>query len=206
MEEIKDHLKKVFAEYTGQAYYGRLITAKNVYFELTGSINEDEDDYEAKMNCFNDWYIFEYIAENRSGPFILDYIENNGLSGDVSEALTTVNYSLFEFTGENLKKQFVINDLFHGKKYPLFLGHHRFGLVKGDLFLGRILKFRNENLLLHGVSILPKEAKSALVKEAKKVKKFGSLDLKREFLVKVEQLKTKWRRYGHVAPARIFVF
>ena len=60
--------------------------------------------------------------------------------------------------------------------------------------------------MLDDVSVLPVEIKSTLVKESKKVRKLQDKKRDLQFLMTVEKLKTKWRRYGHIEAKKIFQF
>ena len=71
---------------------------------------------------------------------------------------------------------------------------------------GRTLSLDDQSYLLSGICILPREVRSLLTKQCKKVRKQKDPNKEVEFLLRVEFLKTKWRRYGHIEASKIFVF
>ena len=44
--EIKSHLDRMLTHYTSGRYYERLLEAKDEYFDLTGQVNEDDEDFD----------------------------------------------------------------------------------------------------------------------------------------------------------------
>ena len=73
LEIVTEHLDKVLSLYTQGPHFDELKDAKDKYFTLTGKLDEDKDEFESRMNCFNDWYIFHYRPGNGS-KVIEDYI------------------------------------------------------------------------------------------------------------------------------------
>ena len=72
------HLDQAMKEYMTGNHYDTLIEAKSEYFVLTGQANEDDDDYEARMNSFNDWYILQFMSKRNTRTVIKDYLTNIG--------------------------------------------------------------------------------------------------------------------------------
>ena len=79
-------------------------------------------------------------------------------------------------------------------------------LIKDDIFIARTIEFEGSVYLLNDISVLPQDVRSILVKESKKVRKLQDKSRDLQFLMAVEKLKTKWRRYGHIDPKKIFQF
>jgi hypothetical protein len=78
--------------------------------------------------------------------------------------------------------------------------------MEGDVFTGRVIKYRGESYLLKGVCILPQGVKSILKKQSKRVRKLNSFEEELRFLLQLESLKTKAMHYSHIDPAKIFIF
>jgi hypothetical protein len=203
---LQKHLEQAMQEYMAGMHYDTLIEAKTAYFQLTGQVNEDDDDYEARMNSFNDWYILQFMSKRNTRTVIKDYLTKNQVDDRISKTLLAVNHSLFEYTGDSMKGQVVLKDLLHDKKIVLPKGHPRPAIVKNDIFTGRTLSLDDQSYLLSGICILPREVRSLLTKQCKKVRKQKDPAKEVEFLLRVEFLKTKWRRYGHIEASKIFVF
>lgn len=205
-ELIQEHYDKIISEYSIGDYYSVLLSAKDEYFDRVGKVDEEDDDYESRMSYFNDWYMTSFQLENESATIIESYLKNRQVGESIAEALLSINHSLFEYVGKNMKKCHVLNDILHKKKIILHKDCPEIALLKKDIFLGRVLKFDGSYDLLNGKCLLPKEIKSILKKQAKKVKKMDDPQKEVNYLLDIETLKTKWVRYGHVEPSQIFVF
>lgn len=205
LDVVHNHLDKVLNLYTQGQFFEDLKQAKDTYFSLTGKFDEDKEEFESRMNCFNDWYIFQYRHHDGS-KVIEDYIRNNELDEELSQSLLNVNHSLFEFSKINFRKQIVLKDVLHDEKVTLVKNHPNISLVEGDVFTGRVIKYKGDHYLLRGVCILPQGVKSILKKQSKKVRKTNSFDEELKFLLQLESLKTKAMHYSHIDPAKIFIF
>ena len=205
LELIDTHIEKMLTTYTQGEYFERLKQAKEAYIALTGKLDEDKDEFESRMNCFNEWYLFQWKDE--SGKKIVeDYIRREQLDEDLSQAFLNVNHSLLEFSKTNFRKQIVLLDILHDEKVNLAKGHRHIGLVEDDLFIGRVIRYKSDNYLLHGVCTLPQSIRSILKKQSKKVRKMNSFEEELKFLLSLESLKTKSMHYQHIEPSKIFVF
>jgi hypothetical protein len=205
LDIVNEHLDKVLSLYTQGEFFSDLKEAKEKYFSLTGKLDEDKDEFESRMNSFNDWYIFQYRQKDGS-KVIEDYIRNNQLDEELSQALLNVNHSLFEFTKTNFRKQIILSDILHDEKIVLKKEHPLISLVEGDIFTGRIINYKGESFLLRGVCILPQGVKSILKKQSKKVRKMNSFEEELKYLLQLEALKTKAMHYAHIDPSKIFIF
>lgn len=205
LDIVHEHLDKVLSLYTQGSHFDDLKEAKEKYFSITGKLDEDKDEFESRMNCFNDWYIFQYRHKDGS-KVIEDYIRTNQLDVELSQALLNVNHSLFEFSKINFRKQVVLHDILHDEKIVLVKNHPTISLMEGDVFTGRVIKYKGDYYLLRGVCILPQGVKSILKKQSKKVRKLNSFEEELNYLLQLECLKTKAMHYSHIDPAKIFIF
>lgn len=204
--ELGKHLSHALEEYTTGIHYETLLEAKEEYFEKTGNALEEDEDYENRMNSFNDWYILQFISKRGTRTVIKDYLEKNQVEDQLCHSLMNSNHSLFEYTGTNFKGCSVLKDILHDDKVTLPKEHPPLSLLKNDIFLGRVLTHEDEQFLMNGICILPKDAKSILKKQSKKVRKLKDPSECLTFLLEVEALKTKWTRYGFIDVPKIFVF
>lgn len=205
LEIVNEHLDKVLGLYTQGSHFDELKSAKEKYFSITGKLDEDKEEFESRMNCFNDWYVFQY-RHNDGSKVIEDYIRTNQLDVELSQALLNVNHSLFEFSKINFRKQIVLHDILHDEKVVLVKSHPTISLMEGDVFTGRVIKYKGDYFLLRGVCILPQGVKKILKKQSKKVRKLNSFEEELNFLLQLENLKTKATHYSHIDPAKIFIF
>ena len=205
LEIVNEHLDKVLGLYTQGSHFDELKSAKEKYFSITGKLDEDKEEFESRMNCFNDWYVFQY-RHNDGSKVIEDYIRTNQLDVELSQALLNVNHSLFEFSKINFRKQIVLHDILHDEKIVLVKNHPTISLMEGDVFTGRVIKYKGDYFLLRGVCILPQGVQKILKKQSKKVRKLNSFEEELNFLLQLENLKTKATHYSHIDPAKIFIF
>ncbi len=205
LDIVHEHLDTVLKLYTQGSHFDALKAAKEKYFSITGKLDEDKDEFEPRMNCFNDWYIFQFRHEDGS-KVIEDYIRTNQLDVELAQALLNVNHSLFNFSKVNFRKQIVLHDILHDEKIVLMKNHPNISLMEGDVFTGRVIKYKGEFYLLRGVCILPQGVKSILKKQSKKVRKLNSFEEELNFLLQLECLKTKAMHYSHIDPSKIFIF
>ena len=205
LDVVHQHLDQVLSLYTTGNFFDDLKNAKDKYFSLTGKLDEDKEEFESRMNCFNDWYIFQY-RHNDGSKVIEDYIRNNQLDEELSQALLNVNHSLYEFSKISFRKQVVLKDILHDENIALVKGHPIISLMVGDVFTGRVIKYKGENYLLRGLCTLPQGVKSILKKQSKKVRKSNSFEEELNFLLQLEALKTKAMHYSHIDPSKIFIF
>jgi len=205
MNIISTHIEKIIETYTQDTYYEDMKKAIDFYVEKTGKMNEESEEYESRMNSFNDWFIFNYRLGD--GSRIIDqYMLDQTLEDEISKSLHNVNYSLFLFQKINYRKQIVINDILHGKKFSLAKDNETIALVEDDLFIGRVVELNGQSYLLSGICLLPRNVFSILKKQSKKIRKLNNQQEEENFLLQLEHLKTKSLQYGHVEADKIFTF
>ncbi len=208
VEEIENSIDKILSQFSTGDFYQSLSEAKKEYFKLTGQVTEEDDEYESRMNCFNNWYLFQRHDED--GRTIIDNFENFLGSEKIDEllidSLKNVHHSLFEFSKVSFRKNIVLKDILHDKKIILAKEQSSIGLLEGDLFTGRTIEYKEQTYLLRGVCDLPTSVKSVLKKQCKKIRKYNNEKEEISFLLELESLKTKYLRYSHIEPSRIFTF
>lgn len=207
MLSIENIIEEMLTKYTQGEYYDELVKAKEIYIGLTGKLNDDDEEYEARMNLFNDWYLFNYRRTD-GRRFVDDYAAHNDFNNDkeFANSILQVNYSLFHFKKTNFRKEIVLKDILHSEKVVLSKNNRFLGLVEDDLFVGRVFNYVERGYFLKGVCTLPKNVLSNLKKESRKVRKLASQEEEEKFLLKLENLKVRSKNYGHVDANKIFVF
>lgn len=205
MKLIQDHIDLILQVYTKDKHYEDLKNAKEAYIKRTGKIDEETDEYESRMNSFNDWYIFNYKREDGS-TIIGDYVQNHEVNDELGQALLNTKYSLYHFSKINFRKQVVIKDVLYSVKFVLSKDNDHLALVEDDLFVGRSVSIGEDHYLLNGLCTLPREVLSSLKKESKKIKKLNNVEEEEVFLLNLERLKTRSIQYGHIESSKIFTF
>ena len=85
-KSIEQHLDNALSIYSQNEYYDIMLKAKKHYFELAGSVDDSEQDYENKMNCFNDWYLLQYPLPRKKRTAMGDYLKKQSVDEQASEA------------------------------------------------------------------------------------------------------------------------
>jgi hypothetical protein len=208
-KNLNQYLDQALIEYSSGDHVSTLLEAKKEYFSITGQANEDDEDFESRMTSFNDWYLLQFVSKSGTRTIIKDFIKKYDIPDNFRESLLNVKFSLFEYTGTNFSGRDVLKDIHFNCKYVLPKKKeekHKLPLIKNDLFLGRILTVDDTHYLLDGICVLPKDVKSILRKESKKVRKMKDGFEDNKFLLNVDACKNKWLRYGHIDINNIFQF
>ncbi|EQC52480.1 hypothetical protein [Bacteriovorax sp. DB6_IX] len=205
MDKLFSVLDTAMDKYSSQDHLENILAAKEEYFELTGNLSDVDEDYESRMNGFNYWYLTQRGSE-QGETLIQSFLGQEELSDDLKEAILNINHSLFEYKGLSFTKKHTFKDILHDKKFHIPRDKFHLQLIKDDIFIARTIEVENEVFLLNDISVLPQDIRSILVKESKKVRKLQDKNRDLQFLMAVEKLKTKWRRYGHIDPKKIFKF
>lgn len=203
---LNENFLKALDIYTQGPHYDTLLEAKKEYFAITGQANDDDDDFEARMSSFNEWYVLQFVSMRGTRTVMSDYLIHNPVDDFLAKSLSGVTYSLFEYVGKNLRGFDVLFDMLHDKKIVLPKGESLPSIIKDDLFVGRVLTYESQNFLMSGLCVIPKEVRAILKKECRKIRKLKNPGEELKFLLRIESFKTKWIRYGHVDATKIFKF
>ena len=182
-----------------------LVLAREYYEELTGPVPSDRIEFEQKMTCFYEWFLFHYQGQHLKAPLIHRYLFEHKIEEDLAKALINVNYSIFQFSQGFPLRGVYLKDFVADQKIKLGKDHKSFGLVDGDLFVGRSITCGETSYLLDGICPLPKQLRPILMKKLKRVRKsYNSLN-RQEFLLKLEKIHNKWFYYqGKVSLEDVF--
>ena len=208
--EILKHIDAALVEFSGKEFFDDLVRAKQEFARLTGVIDEEDEEYESRMDTFNIWYIFDY--SHRAAPTVMErYIALHQLNDEVASVLRSARSSVFQFCGENLRRRLSLKDLLQKNRFPLEKGHERPGLLKGDVFIGKVFSHGEDYFLLPVYCLLPENSISAINRQIKLLlKKNAAAGLSAEqlsqFLMKTVHLRNRYRRFTHVDPKKFFIY
>lgn len=206
-KEIIDHLERAFVNFSSSQQLDVLIKAKNDYFKLTGTIDEDSDNYEAKMASFNDWYLTQYKSDESASSLIETYLLKNNIDSNVNRILLNMSHSIFECLGTSITGRQVFKDIITKKKFFLIKEHPEIGIIKNDLFVGRAFILDKEiKYMMIGKCFPPRNVKPILKKQAKKTKAKDDLTARYQFLMMTEKLNGKFHHYNHAPLEKIFTY
>ena len=183
----------------------RLFNARKIYEKLTGKIDEDDDEYESRMLNFNEWFLFDFIEEDRQMPFIIEFLNTlDGPVEDVKKLFSRVNYSFFECQKKALGFSLTVQDFLKGEKFKVKPKHFPVQLLSDEIFTGRAVNCDGDFYFLPGVRWLPKEIRPPAVKKAKQIRKLGDPSVERKFTLDLERVMTKCIQFKHVRPSEVF--
>lgn len=205
-DKLLMHIDRALVEFTGKEFFDDLVRAKLEYSKLTGPIDEDDEDYEARMDAFNIWYLFDFKTGGDITA-IERYVKLHQLDQSEVDLLLSATGSIFQFLGVSLRKRIIIKDLLHKVKVTLSKDHAHPGLLKGDLFIGKIFISGEERYLLPVYCLLPEDSLSPINKQIKILRKqLADTAKEKDFLLKTMHLKNRHRRFAHVSPKVFFKY
>jgi hypothetical protein len=203
MTSIKQHIENMIVNYSRDEFYNDFREAQKEYAQMTGKFDDDNPEFEGRMSSFNDWYLFNFRRESDDKRVIDLYIKDADLRKSLVKALYNTTYSVFYYGKETSKKNVILTDIYNDEEIPLEVSGNDLGIVKNDLFVGRVIRYKNEGTLLQGMCFLPNIILSHIKKELKK-HRLLSPQREEELFLYLESLKVKSMHYSHVAPEQIF--
>lgn len=198
---MKDLLKDIIETYTNGKFENQFKIALSEYVEQAGKAINDSPEYEPYMQRFQAWFVFHW-RDQEGKRLIEDYIKKNTLKRNQEEALIDVNFSFFEVTDQT-KDHWVLYDHLHHKK--LKIKDLSLVLMKDDLFIGRTVSDQ-EDFLLEGVCLVPKNLLDLIKRQCKKVRKLISLHQEEAYLLKLESLCLRANMYRNLNHESLFDF
>ncbi len=204
---IRDYLDRVLDYYSQGPYYDEVKAAKEEYFERAGRVAEGSEKFELQMKAFIDWYLFDRpLKKSEIAPvklFVLEHLESlEENEKAIFTELSKTTHSLFELL--KVKDSDIhLKDLFDGEKYVVHEGDINKGFSKGDIFEARLIPFKGE-LVFGGAFIFhPKECRSFILKQIKKIK---YLDQKQRLRLmhQLASMKLKIEQYAHIDVKHIY--
>lgn len=205
-QDLSVHINEAVNKYFhSEDYRDQVLKGKNIYFEMTGMVDERATDYEHRMQMFNDWFLFDYISDQRQVSYMTEYLNEINMNDEnVRAALQNVHYSVYEYTKKMFSKNMILRDFISGERFELTPENFPFGILPGEIIVGRVVQYQNDFFPLSGVRYIPKELKSLISKEAKTIKKKGNPSEERKFILAIERFKTRCEQYSHIDPVSVF--
>lgn len=203
MISFKQHVENMIANYSRDEFYNDFRQAQDEYAKYTGKFDNDNIEFEGRMNLFNDWYIFNFRREKDDKRVIDLYIKDADLDKPIAKALYNTTYSIFSYDKDTSKKNVTLTDIYNNQTIELNVPSTDIGIVKNDLFVGRVIQFKEVGHILKGMCFLPNIISSHIKKELSK-HKLLTVAREEELFLYFEGLKVKSMHYSHVAPEQIF--
>lgn len=212
MTKYDNLLDKLMQVFTDQKFQGEVEPAKAHFFEGTGFLDEERDDFEMKMLQFADWYLFNYRLEKFNRPPV-EVAESEGFiklsseESDLLKNLQATRHSLFEFLKITRKGDMHIRDIFSDYKLVLKDTYLKFGFNKGEIFEARLIPDEDTFCFTRAFSFHPAEAKKFILKNVKEIQSLPEdeiLEAREKFIFKIFKMKNRYEQYTHVAAEKIY--
>lgn len=204
-KEIQNTLDECMSFYTSEENISIFHSAKKEFINLTGMINEEDDDYEHRVNSFHDWFLFHYELPDKKRVVIKDFLLHSEKPFEIEKSILDADYSLFEFLkDQNGSSSF--KNLLTGEEFLVKEVSSKGTFIKGDVFLSHLLEVSGELFFSRGICLIPGNIKKTISKEVEKKDLLNLKSPKEDFLLRLEKLKNKSKSYSHLPAEKIFVF
>ncbi len=207
-EPLTDRLLQCFTteEFADDVEQGRI-----VFFEGTGFLDEEAENYNMKMKQFGDWFLFHrpLNAYGRAPVEVCSELDDFEILEEqkvLFNNLKNTRHSLFEFIKFS-KEDMHIKDLFSDYKMILKRMPLKYGFNKGDIFEGRLIPHEDNFCFTQSFCFHPEESKKFILKGIKKNKILpieGQAGAREQFIFKIFKMKNKYEQYAHIAADKIY--
>lgn len=210
-ELLQNYLNILMNQYTTGEFYPEVFKAKQEFFEQSGTVHDDDAEFDQRMSLFIDWYLFDRKIPSLGITPITHYIRQNQLHFSevekrVYENLAHSVHSIFLFRGNSLfGKKLVVQDLFTRKKYKVEETRLKQAFARGDLFEARIFTDEGKHHFSNGFCFHPVEMKSFIINEIKKIR-YQDPDRHLQLILQLAQMKLKHQRFSHIDVKHIYGF
>ena len=210
-QELQKYLEPIFEEFSTGEYYREVYNAKQEYFEKSGTVYEDDADYEERMCTFMDWYIFDRDLPGVDlSPIKLYFRKNkenlNQESLGIYRDFCTTIHSIFRMKGRALfSRAMKIEDLFSKKTYTVSDSFIDRAFNNGDLFEARLIPFKGKYAFSRGFCFHPREMESFILGEIKKVR-FQDKSRQTKLILQLSAMKLRHLRFNHIDVKHIYSF
>ena len=180
-------------------------TAKEEYTLLTGTFNEEDEDFEHRVNSFHDWFLFHYDLPEKKRKPVIEYLLRSSYNKDLESTILNSSFSLFEFIKEEDGISSFRN-LLSNDEFKVFPEQSKGTFISGDVFISHVMIAESCYFFSRGVCLIPSELKKSIVSEVKKKNLHQEFYSKDKFLINLQRLKTKSKNYSHLPAEKVFVF
>ncbi|MGE4232602.1 MAG: hypothetical protein AB7F43_04660 [Bacteriovoracia bacterium] len=205
----RKYLDTIIETFTTGEWYKEVLTAKQEYFDKSGVVYEEDAEFEARMNIFMDWYIFDRELPGIDLPPIKYYFRMNKdlfspeeaqIYKDFCETIHSIFY-LNKVKGNEIH----VKDLFSNKKFEIRDSEINQGFMNGDIFEARLIPFRGAYQFSRGFCFHPVEMEKFIIGEIKKVR-HQEKARQTKLILQLAAMKLKHSRFQHINIKHIYTF
>jgi len=206
--KLQQYLERVLETFSKGEYYEEVKRAREDFFARVGKVAEGSDRFEGQMNAFIDWYLFDRPLDKSEVPpvkmFVFEHLDGVADESDklIYQDLTKSIHSLYELLKVK-GNDIYVKDLFQSEKYIIEDSEIHAGFSKGDIFEGRLVKFRDKYSFGSSFIFHPTQCRSFIIKEIKKIR---SLDVSHhlKLMHRLAMMRIKSEQYSHIDVKHIY--
>ena len=207
-----DHLLLYVAKETDE-----IVRGKEEYFAQTGGeVHEEDRAYEARMQAFFNWFLFDRKQADGATP-VERYLREKGaeLPGkekDILLGCTQSKLSLYEYRGRRgifsrpKTGQIGVRDAVSGEDFHVTERRTMHGLEIGDLFEARLVPVERTFHFSTSFTYHPREVRKTILRELKRRRKSGELLEARGFCWELERMALQHEHFKNVNIDAIYNF
>lgn len=179
-----------------------LFQAKNLFFKNVGKIHTSNPNYQNRINCFLNWFLFDWNIEKKPCVYkiIISRLDSN-LFSQYHYQLSSHYHSIF-YTYKTKKDIFFIKDLFSKKKYKVQNCYFFQGVEKEHCFESRLYLINNEPIFSNYLILHTVEANSYIKKAIKSCN--GEIKKLKDLIIKLHKLAHQYATYKHFSIKKIY--
>lgn len=207
-EEFKKSLQKLIGYYTGDEFSDELNIAKKLFFENTGSLDENKPNFNLRMHQFYEWYFLTRPLKSYMKTPLAVCNQHRDLRLTVEDTRVieilqnTQQHILFEYI--KMKDNIIfVKNLMTNQKIEIEQGNLVFGFDSKEFFQARVIVIYGKKYFLDSFCFHPESSQKFILSEIKKLQKNPDLSLE-DFLLRLNKMRYKFEQYKHVKPELIY--
>ena len=207
-DTFKQSLQKLIGYYTNADFSDELSVARKEFFDNTGSLDENNPNYNLRMHQFYEWYFLTRPLKSymKTPLAVCDQHRDLRLTDDDNRAIeilqTTHQHSLFEYV--KTKNQIIhVKNLMTNEKVEVQQGDLVFGFDNKEFFQARIVEIDKAKFFLDSFCFHPESSQKFILSEIKILQKNPDLNLE-NLLLRLNKMRYKFEQYKHVKPELIY--
>lgn len=208
---VEKTVEKIFDQilnhYTSADFQTEVLHGKKEFFDKTGFLDEDANEFDEKSSQFLDWYIFARPLSNGDLTPIMQARSSDRFQWSEDEKIFIENLnshrrSLFKFIKVKGSDVY-LKDLLENEKIIVKNSNLLFGFDRDSFFEARLVPSGDSYVFMKGIVFHPLEAQKYILKEIKECGKQGH-ESREPLLNKLQKMRYRLDRYKHVNVDKIY--
>lgn len=207
-ETFKNSLQKLIRYYTGAEFTEELTQAKKEFFENTGSLDENNPNYNLRMHQFYEWYFLTRSLKSymKTPLEVCHQHRDLRLQDEDQKTIQILNQTQKHLLLEYIKVKgscIYVKNIMTGEKLEIEQEGFVFGFDSKEYFQARIVEIDGKKYFLDSFCFHPESAQKFILGEIKTLQKNPDLSLE-NLLLRLNKMRYKFEQYKHVKPELIY--